>query len=166
MKDSVIDPVLWRIFTRRALKYSSILAAVEGLAGFSYLLLIPADSHSSILLGFSLQRLLILLFFLGVTLALAFLAFRFNRDEILLRSVMKYVDLTERVFIGVMEALEFLALFCLAPIVIFEIKPPAAFQAYFVRMLPLLVWLVLLCLQAILVYSSIHYQSSLVTSIK
>ncbi len=166
MKDKVIDPVQWGASTRRALQLSSILAAVEGLAGSGYLLLIPADSHNSILLGFSLQRLLILLFFMGGALVLAFLALRLNQDETLWRSVKRYVDLTDRVFIGVMEAVEFVALFCLAPIVIFEIKPPAAFLAYYVRMLPLLVWFVLLCLQAILVYSSIHYQSNLVTSVK
>ena len=165
MKAKAADPGLLG-FTRRALQLSSVLAAVEGLAGFVYLLFIPADRHNSVFLGFSLQRLFILLFILSGVLVLAFLAFRLNRDKILLQALLKYIYLTDRVFISAMEAVEFVALFCSIIIFLFELKPPAALLALYDRALPLLVWLILICLQAIAVYSSIHYRRNVVQSVK
>ena len=165
MNAKVIDPVFLGP-TRRLLRFSSILAAVEGLAGFVYLILLPADSHNSGFLGFSLPRLFVLLFMLGGILVLAYLAFRFYRDEVLWQSLLKYLYLPDRIFFGAMQAVEFIALFIAAVIFLFELKPPAALLAIFSRALSLLVWLLLICLQAILVYSSIHYQSNLLQSVK
>ncbi len=165
MNVKAVDPVLAGL-TRRALQLGSILAAVEGLAGFVYLLFLPADRHNAIFLGFSLQRLLILLFMLVGVLFVAYLAFRFSRENSLLQAWLKYIYLTDKVFIGAMQAVEFIALFSSAIIFLFTLKPSAVLLPLYSRALPLLVWSILTCLQAIAVYSSIHYQRNVGQSVK
>ncbi len=135
---------------RKAILAFFLLIAIESLAVGVYIASLPRDPKNSILLGFSLQRLVLISGMLLVTSVLVFLVLK-KKTEWLHRLA------TGRWYLAIFLIL---GVFFFAGLAITQIPTSLvdeAYFAYFERLYPILVWLWIFSLESILVITWLRY---------
>jgi len=148
----------WRV---RALHFYSIASIIEGLAALIYLICIPGDPANAWLLGLSKSRLALLLAIVFGIAAFSVIEFKLWRDpnwvapkisrvQVVIRYNATYYGVVAILFIGGVVASHFVWLS--------SVLTDAFVQGLIVRLLPIILWLGILCWQTIVILPVLRYE--------
>ena len=145
---------------RNALKKGNLtswmffLGSLEGLVFSIYLLSIPADAKNAALAGYSLSRLALLLVMLALTGVFLWMGLRERKNTLLEQRLIRVIQPP-----GIYNKL-ILLLLLLFTLDLFVLLIPSyrfsVYEAHFVRVRPILLWDLLLCLKAVILLAGLR----------